>query len=194
MRNGCPRLEYNGLMRCFGLEHAAESDEAFLVIAHRKFVNADTARGSVDEGDVALLGVYFLDEAHVAHSLAHAGRLEEDEVAGLQFRQFLYLCTLCPLHDSATAQLDVLLAVDEAGEARAVERVRARGAVAIARADIFHGVIDQLAALVIFLFFGGFLGQRLGQHGREEGKGEYNDGQDSFDGHSGKSNRFVGAC
>lgn len=157
-------------MNCLGLEHAAESDEAFLVVVHRKFVNANASQSCVNEGHISLFGVHFLDEAHVAHSFSHAGALEEDEVARFQFRQFLDFGALGPLDDGAAAQFDVLLAIDEAGEARAIECMRSRGAMAIARADIFHSVVDYLTAFAFFVF-GGFIGQRLCQNWGEEGEG-----------------------
>ena len=165
-----------------GLEHAAESDEAFFVVVHRKFVNAHTATGGVDKGDIALLGVHLLDEAHVAHVLRHAASLEEDEVAGFQFCQFLDFRSLGPLNDGAVAQLDVLLAINEAGEARAIECMRSRGSVAVARTDLFHGVVDQLAALA-FLVLGCFVGQRLCHYGCEECEGEQDGCQYSFQCH-----------
>ena len=169
-------------MNCLGLEHAAESDEAFSVVVHRKFVNAHTATGSVDEGHISLFGVHFLDEAHVAHSFSHAGSLEEDEVARFQFRQFLDFGALGPLDDGTAAQFDVLLAIDEAGEARAIECMRSRGAVAVARTDIFHGMVNQLTAFAV-LVFGRFVGQRLCQNWGEEGEGEQDGCQESFECH-----------
>ena len=104
-------------MNSLGLEHAAEADEAFFVVVHRKFVNAHAARGCVDKGYIALFGVHFLDEAHVAYSLCHTASLEKDKVARFQICHFLDFCSLSPLYDRTAAQFDVLLAIDETGKA-----------------------------------------------------------------------------
>ena len=60
--------------------------------------------------------------------------------------------------------------------------MRPCGAVAVARADIFHGMVNQLTALPV-LVFGCFVGQRLCQNRREEGEGKQEGCKDSFESH-----------
>ena len=99
------------------------------------------------EREVALFGIYLLDNAHVTHRAGRFRTAEEDQIARFQICDTFHRCALSVLHARGAAQGDILLTIDIAGEAGAIESCGTGVSVAVAGTDVLHSGADHLRAV-----------------------------------------------
>ena len=155
-QEGTEKSLFHGLV----FNDSTGSDVAAAVVSLAGVRDFHALVAGVYKGEVLAAGVYIGDDAHVAHRTGVAAAAEEDEVA---FLQVLDLCnggTLGILRTGSAEDAHILLAINEAREAGAVEHVRSGAAERVAGTEVLKcgahhafakaGVVGEFAFALSF--------------------------------------------
>ena len=107
--------------------------------------NRHARAGGVDEGETLVQAVRRDEDAHVAGGLLGAAAAEDDEVAFLVILDAaLDLPAVLGLVGGGAGELVARFVEDVAGEARAVETLRAVAGVFVGLAEVLAGLLDDV--------------------------------------------------